>query len=139
MSNKRTSARLAAGPQPASKKQKSARNAWFDLCEDELAKIWDEVVVRLRGVAGESNVCESSTRSFNNFAQVMCDELCPHVVKIVEDDGTDEDSNHEDVPDDEVDEEEFSNSDETEEEELDSDELEDDTEDEEPEDEEDDE
>ena len=121
MSTKR-SARIAAGPQPKSKKQKSARNAWFDLCEDELGKIWDELITRLRGVAGESNVVESSTR--------------PTVVKIVEDDGTDEDEDHEDVPDDEVDEEEFTNSDETEETELDSDELEDDSEDEEPEDEE---
>lgn len=130
------SARIAAGPQPKSKKQKSARDEWFDKTEEVIAQWFDELIVKLRACAGDENVVESSTRSFNNVAQVLCDELCPKVVKIVEDDGTDEDSAHEDVPDDEVEEEEFSGDTETEEEELDSDELEDDTEDEEPEDDE---
>jgi MoxR-like ATPase len=115
------SARIAAGPQKRVKKQ-SARDAWFDKVEDELAMIWDEALARLSVLA---ECREESKRSFDCFAQVMADELAPGIVKIVDDDDSEEDP-CEDVPDDEVtDEGDGEEEEETEEsEEFDSDVLE---------------
>jgi len=114
------SARIAAGPQKRVKKQ-SARDAWFDKVEDELAMIWDEALARLSVLA---ECREESKRSFDCFAQVMADELAPGIVKIVDDDDSEEDP-CEDVPDDEVTDEGDGEEEETEEsEEFDSDVLE---------------
>lgn len=127
---KRSSARIAAGPQKRVKKQ-SARDAWFDKVEDELAMIWDEALARL---ATLTECRPASKRSFDWFAQVMADELAPGIVKIVDDDDSEEDP-CEDVPDDEVTDEgdgEEEDEEETEEsEEFDSDVLESDDDDEE--------
>jgi hypothetical protein len=105
--SKRESARLRA---PAAKKVKksSPRDLFFDALEDTLAIAFDELIATCKSVYGDDKVAERSERSFNNFAQVVADELCVGGPKIVEDDATESDENHEDVPDEDVEEEEFS-------------------------------
>lgn len=102
-SSKRKSDRISARdakrhcPDGRVKKQ-SARDAWFDKTEETLAALFDYCIEELDKVAA----CrEESKGSFNCFAQMMADEFAPGVVKIVDDDDSEEDP-CEDVPDDEV-------------------------------------
>lgn len=126
MSAKRQSERLRA---PPVKKEKKAtpRDLFFDALEETLAAAWDDLIAKCKSVYGDEKVAEKSNRSFNEFAQVVADELCVGGTKIVADDATESDENHEDVPDEEVEEEEFSGDteDETEESEIEDEESED--------------
>lgn len=93
--------------QGASKRGKSVRDAWFDEFEkDGLGEsIYDEVLAKLQSVMGEDKVKEASSKSYSHFAHLLCDELCPGVVKVLEDDESEEDPDEDAIDDEDVEEE----------------------------------
>jgi hypothetical protein len=92
MSKRCTRADCKSSCHPA-KKQKSVRDAWFDDVEEDgfLSNLYESVLAQLTGRLGEDRVAEASKNSYTKICQVLCDELCPGVVKMVEDLDSDED------------------------------------------------
>lgn len=99
--------RKAADQSGVPKKGKSVRDAWFDAVEADgfLESIYEDVLAKLKSKLGDDKVVEASKRSYSNFAHVLCDELCPGVVKVLDEDDSEEDVDEDEVDDDEEEEE----------------------------------
>lgn len=98
-STKRKSERIANAPevkrQQMAKKQ-TPRQKWIEENEEYLDGKYEEIRQHMLQQYGASGVKEEKlgpngeSRALTNFVEVLCEELCPGVVRIMNDDSTDD-------------------------------------------------
>ena len=90
---KRKSERIANAPvakQQKTEKKVTPRGQWLLDNEEYLDGVYQQISDYMKQKYGENGVKPEGKRSFTNFCEVLCEEMCSGVARIVNDDSTDD-------------------------------------------------
>lgn len=90
--NKRKSDRIANAPiakVAKTEKKPTPRQQWLQDNEDWLDAVYQNIYDHMKEKYGENGVKKEGKRSFTNFCEVVCEEMCSGVPRILDDDSTD--------------------------------------------------
>lgn len=77
-------------------KKLTPRQKWLQENEEWLDTVYQNITDHMKSKYGEDGVkkekvnSEGFSRSFSNFCEILCEELCPGVGRILDDDSTDD-------------------------------------------------
>lgn len=90
---KRKSERVAKAPEVKKQqmeKKLTPRQKWLEENEEYLDGVYQQISDHMKAKYGDNGVKPEGKRSFTNFCEILCEEMCPNVVRVLNDDSTDD-------------------------------------------------